>query len=306
MSVAIISHKDCLLHEMGISHPEQPARIVAIENELIRSGLEPLLEKHTSPMVTREQLIRAHAPDYVDYIFQASPQIGMVALDPDTSMNPYTLNAAMRAAGALVYAVDLVMDGKIKAAFCNVRPPGHHAERAHAMGFCFFNNIAVGVAHALAHHKLSRIAIIDFDVHHGNGTENIFSNEARVLLCSSFEHPFYPFCGADTVSNHIINIPLPARATGTLFRQEVEKKWLQQVREFKPELIFFSAGFDAYKDDFLADLLFVESDYAWITQEIKKIAEASCQGRMISTLEGGYNLDGLGRCAAAHIRALLD
>jgi acetoin utilization deacetylase AcuC-like enzyme len=306
MSVAVISHPDCLLHDMGFSHPEQPARILAIEQALVRTGLDKILKKYDAPFVTREQLLRVHSEKYINYIFNSAPNTGLFPLDADTWMNPYTLAAAQRAAGALVHAVDLVMSKEVSSAFCNIRPPGHHAERTRAMGFCFFNNIAVGVAHALEHHHLNRIAIIDFDVHHGNGTEDIFKNEERVLFCSSFEHPFYPFKGADTISDHIINIPLKAGTAGHVFREKVEQLWLPRVKKFNPEMIFFSAGFDAYHEDYLADLMLVEEDYFWITQQIKKIATDTCEGRMVSTLEGGYNLEGLGRCAVAHIKGLME
>jgi acetoin utilization deacetylase AcuC-like enzyme len=290
---------------MGLSHPEQPLRITAIDNALTQAGLYKIITKYEAPLVTYEQLLRAHDPKYIDYIFNLSPKKGLVFIDPDTAMNPFTLTAAQRAAGALVYAVDLVMNNQATAVFCNIRPPGHHAEKSRAMGFCFFNNIAIGVLHALNHYHLKRVAIVDFDVHHGNGTEDILKNDERVLFCSSFEHPFYPFAGANTKSNHIINIPLHAGTSGKEFREKVTQQWLPHIEEFRPEIIFFSAGFDAYREDFLADLLLDEEDYAWITQQVKIIADKVCQGRMISTLEGGYNLEGLGSCAVAHVKNLL-
>jgi acetoin utilization deacetylase AcuC-like enzyme len=304
MSIGIISHPDCLLHEMGRSHPEQPERLRVIEGELISLGIRADLKEYEAPLATREQLERVHTPEYVESIFLASPKQGLVSLDPDTWMNPYTLSAARRAAGAVIYGVDLVMSGELHAAFCNIRPPGHHAERAQAMGFCFFNNIAVGVAYALEHYKLKRVAIIDFDVHHGNGTENIFKNDDRVLLCSSFQHPFYPFSGAGTRNEHILNLPLPSGCTGRMFRDEIETHWLMKIKEFKPEMIFFSAGFDGHEKDVMANISLHEDDYAWITQKIKAIADEVCQGRIVSALEGGYALEILGRAAAAHIQAL--
>lgn len=305
MSIAFISHPDCLLHNMGDYHPEQPARLQAIENELIRTELDNHLKHYEAPLATREQLLRVHDADYVDFIFQASPLKGLVPLDPDVWMNPYSLTAALRAAGAVILGVELVVKKEMDAAFCNIRPPGHHAERDKAMGFCFFNNVAVGVAHALTHFKLKRIAIIDFDVHHGNGTENIFQKDDKVLYCSTFQHPFYPFSGAETKSKHILNIPLPAGTTGKIFREKIEELWLEKVNQFEPEMIFFSAGFDAYYKDDLANLALTADDYLWVTQKIKKIADDYCQGRMVSALEGGYNLNGLGVCATAHIRGLL-
>jgi acetoin utilization deacetylase AcuC-like enzyme len=305
MTTALISHPECFLHDMGEGHPEQPARIQAIQKELESSGLDDDLHHFTAPLATIEQLNRVHGEEYINSIFQASPAVGMVSLDPDTWMNPFTLNAALRAAGAAVLAVDLVMSGEVKSVFCNVRPPGHHAERKTAMGFCFFNNIAVGVAHALEYHQLKRVAIVDFDVHHGNGTEDIFQDDDRVLFCSSFQNPFYPFSGAETKNPHIVNIPLSAGSTGEQFREAAKKYWFEKIRQFQPELIFISAGFDAYAEDDMSEIFLVEDDYAWITREIKKIADQVCQGRIVSMLEGGYELKGLGRCAAAHIRELL-
>ncbi len=304
MNIGLISHPDCLLHEMGESHPEQPARIQAIANAITESGLDNILKKYLAPLATREQLLRVHPADYVEHIFKIAPQKGLIALDPDTWMNPHTVTAALRAAGAAVFAVDLIMKNEIQAAFCNVRPPGHHAERARAMGFCFFNNIAVAVAHALEYHGLKRIAIVDFDVHHGNGTEDIFKHDERVLFCSSFQYPLYPFAGIDTVSDHIINVPLPPGALGSEFRKQVQTRMLEKLYQFQPEMIFVSAGFDAHAAEELASLNFHEGDYAWIGQQIKQLADETCQGRIVSTLEGGYVLDVLGRCVVAYLRSL--
>ena len=302
MTIAYITHPDCALHEMGTTHPECPARMKVIDEAVKQSNLQTLNEP--APLVTKAQVLRVHDADYFEKIFALAPKEGLRAIDPDTFMNPFTLNAALRAAGAVIYAVDLVMSGRVSSAFCNIRPPGHHAEKKTAMGFCFFNNIAIGVAHALEHYGLKRVAIVDFDVHHGNGTEDIFKNDDRVLFCSSFEHPFYPYSGSDTHSNHIINIPLSAGTTGLLFREQAKKLWFDKIREFKPEMIFFSAGFDAYYHDEMSDLLFKEEDYAWITEQIKAIADEVCQGRVVSALEGGYDLNGLGACALAHMTAL--
>lgn len=305
MTIAIISHPDCGLHEMGLHHPESPARLHAIQDRLLASGLDVIMQHHDAPLATRNQLCRVHDADYVEQIFQRSPQQGYVALDPDTAMNPHTLSAALRAAGAMVLGVDLVMSGKVSAVFCNVRPPGHHAEHNKAMGFCIFNNIAVGAAHALHEYNLQRIAIIDFDVHHGNGTEDIFRDEPKVMICSIFQHPFYPLTGTDHVAEHIINVPLSAGTNSEQFRAAVRSHWLPKLEAFQPELILISAGFDAHVEDDMAGLRLVEQDYAWVTTEIKKIADKFAKGRIVSTLEGGYALSALGRSAVAHINALL-
>ncbi len=304
MQTAYISHPLCLKHDMGAHHPECPARLHAIEDQLIASGLFGYLQQHDAPEATREQLARVHDPAYLDAIAAKAPSNGMVALDGDTFMNPYTYPAAMRAAGAVVLAVDLVMQRQVENAFCNVRPPGHHAERAQAMGFCIFNNVAVGAAHALAAHGLTRVAIVDFDVHHGNGTEDIFRDEPRVMLCSTFQHPFYPYSGADTLSSHIVNVPLAAGSGGVEFRQAVSEIWLPALDTFAPELILVSAGFDAHREDDMASLKLVEADYAWVTEQVKQLAARHAQGRIVSVLEGGYELHALGRSAMAHIKAL--
>jgi len=305
MSLAFISHPECFLHEMGEGHPEQPARLTAIEDAILACDLKDKIRRVTAPLATREQLLRAHALAHVDNIFNLSPKVGYTIIDPDTAMNSHTLQAALRAAGAAVYGVDLVMKGEISKVFCNVRPPGHHAERGQAMGFCFFNNVAVAAAHALEHHQLERVTIIDFDVHHGNGTEDIFKNEGRVLLCSSFQYPFYPFSGADTTSDHILNLPLPAGTQGREWRKRIEAEWLPALQNFEPQLIFFSAGFDSYIADELADFGLVEEDYAWLTREVLNVAKDSAQGRVVSVLEGGYYIQGLGSCLVAHLRAMI-
>lgn len=305
MSIALISHPDCLLHEMNSGHPECPERLKAIEDELFSGGLRAELKHYEAPLVTREQLYRVHDPDYVDLIFSCAEHEGVVRLDPDTLMNnPDSFQAVLRAAGASVLGVDLVMSGRQKLVFCNVRPPGHHAERMRAMGFCIFNNIAVGAAHALHEYKLERVAVLDFDVHHGNGTEDIFKDNPGVLYCSTFQHPFYPHSGADIESDHIINVALPAGAGGTEFRTAVESYWLPVLEKFKPQLIFISAGFDAHMEDNMAGLNLLESDFAWVTTKIREIADQHASGKIVSVLEGGYALPALGRSVAAHIEAL--
>ncbi len=304
MHTAYVSHPDCLKHEMGADHPECPARLGAIEDQLIASGLMPYLDRYDAPLATIEQLVRVHDARYVAAIHSAAPKHGLIYLDPDTAMNPYTWNAALRAAGAAVLATELVMEGKAANAFCAIRPPGHHAEAARAMGFCFFNNVAVGVAHAMAKYGVQRVAIADFDVHHGNGTEDIFHDDPRVMLCSTFQHPYYPFRGADSGNDHIINVPLPAGTDGPAFREAVSRDWLPALKRFKPELVFFSAGFDAHYEDEMAQLRLRETDYGWVTQQVKEIADRYAQGRMVSVLEGGYELHALGRSALAHLRVL--
>lgn len=304
MQTAYISHPLCLKHDMGAHHPECPARIHAIEDQLIAAGLLDYLQRHDAPGATREQLLRVHDAAHIDFIESSTPQHGIVQLDGDTAMNSFSYLAALRAAGAVVLGVDLVMAGRAENAFCNIRPPGHHAERARAMGFCFFNNIAVGAAHALAQHGLRRVAIADFDVHHGNGTENIFHDEPRVMLCSTFQHPFYPYAGADSGNDHIINVPLAAGTGGEEFRDAVTQHWLPALQRFQPELLLISAGFDAHRDDDMAMLRLNEADYAWVTEQLKSVAGKYAQRRIVSALEGGYELPALGRSALAHIKVL--
>lgn len=304
VQTAYITHPDCLKHDIGLYHPESPQRLIAIENALKTAGLLPQLQCHEAPLATTEQLARVHIAEYIASIRQAAPAAGLIALDADTAMNPFTLNAALRAAGAVVLATGLVLTGAVNNAFCAVRPPGHHAGPDHAMGFCFFNNAAVGVAHAIAHHHLQRVAILDFDVHHGNGSEEIFRTNPHVMLCSTFQHPFYPYCGADSGSERMINVPLPRGSDGRVFRKAVMDHWLPALETFNPEMIFVSAGFDAHRDDDMAELRFDDEDYVWITQQIRAIADKYAQGRIVSVLEGGYELKSLGRCVAAHIRVL--
>lgn len=304
MQTAFITHPACLQHDMGSYHPESPARLKAIEDRLIASGLYPLLQHHEAPRADRAQLARVHSLRYIDEIEAAAPRQGIVRLDPDTAMNPFTLEAALRAAGAAVLGTDLVIGGKAENAFCSIRPPGHHATHDRAMGFCFFNNVAVAVAHALAVHGLERVAIADFDVHHGNGTEDIFADDPRVMLCSTFQHPFYPHCGADSGNDRIINVPLPAGTNGTGFQAAVRERWLPALETFRPQMLFISAGFDAHREDDMAGLALVEADYEWVTQALKSMAIQWSKGRIVSLLEGGYALEALGRSVAVHIKVL--
>ncbi|MDV6348736.1 histone deacetylase family protein [Nitrosomonas sp. Is35] len=304
MQTAYITHPDCLKHDMGMAHPECPQRLIVIENELNASGLLAQLQRYEAPLATTEQLARVHTPEYIESIRQAAPASGLIALDADTAMNAFSLSAALHAAGAVVLATDLVLAGTVNNAFCAVRPPGHHAESDRAMGFCLFNNIAAGVAHAIAQHHLQRVAILDFDVHHGNGSEEIFHDNPHVMLCSTFQHPFYPYSGANSATERMINVPLPRGCNGAAFRQAVTDHWLPALDRFKPEMIFVSAGFDAHRDDDMAQLQLEDEDYVWITRQIKVIADHCAHGRIVSALEGGYDLKSLARCAAAHIQVL--
>jgi acetoin utilization deacetylase AcuC-like enzyme len=304
MTCALITHPDCLKHDMGAHHPERPQRLSAIEDQLIASGLAQHLRRHDAPLASDEQLARVHPLEYVRAIRDAAPAHGTVHLDPDTAMNPHTLHAALRAAGAAVLATDLVLSGKTLTAFCSVRPPGHHACRARSMGFCIFNNVAVAARHALHAHGLKRVAIIDFDVHHGNGTEDIFENDRQVLMASIFQHPFYPYSGTEDPAPNMVNVPLPAGAGSREFRAAVREEWLPALDEFAPELVLFSAGFDAHREDQLAMLQLGDADYGWVTEELKAVAGRHCKGRMVSMLEGGYALGALGRSAVEHIRVL--
>lgn len=306
MTTAFIEHPECMLHDMGAYHPESPQRVAAIADYLLASGILDHLLTRQAPRATREQLLRAHDADYLDALARASPASGMIQIDPDTAMNPHSLDAALHAAGAVVLATDMVIGGEAANAFCNVRPPGHHACRRRAMGFCFLNNIAVGAAHALAAHHLERVAIVDFDVHHGNGTEDIFAQDTRVMMVSTFQHPFYPFSGTQGRSERMVNVPVDAYSGGAEFRRIVESLWLPALERFAPQMLFISAGFDAHRDDDMASLGLLESDYAWVTQRIVEVAQYHARGRIVSALEGGYNLAALARSVAAHVRALCE
>ena len=305
MPTAFISHPSFLLHDMGPYHPECPDRLLAIGDRLISAGLDGYFRHYEAPAATNEQLERVHGAGYLAGLEAESPLAGLHFLDPDTAMCPDSLTAALHAAGAVVLATDLVMSGECKTAFCAVRPPGHHAERNRAMGFCLLNNVAVGAAHALAVHGLERVAVIDFDVHHGNGTEEIFANDPRVLMVSTFQHPLYPYSGLDPLGPNMVNIPLAPGSGGEAFREAVREHWLPALDRHRPELLFISAGFDAHREDPLAGLNFTEQDYAWVTRELIRVAGTHAKGRIVSALEGGYGLSALGRSAAEHLRELL-
>jgi acetoin utilization deacetylase AcuC-like enzyme len=287
-------------------HPECPARIRVIEDHLLAAGLFDFLLHMKAPRAETKHLNRVHDKGYAEAIVASAPSKGLVHIDDDTAMNPHTIEAALRAAGAAVLATDKVLQGEADNAFCNVRPPGHHAERSQAMGFCFFNNVAVGVGHALEEYGLERIAVLDFDVHHGNGTEDIFYGDHRVMVCSSFQHPFYPYSGRDTQDGHLINVRLNAGSIGADFRQAIQHEWLPQLERFKPQMLFISAGFDAHYEDDMAELNLGERDYAWVTTRIMEIAQRYAENRVVSLLEGGYALNALGRSVVAHVRTLMD
>jgi acetoin utilization deacetylase AcuC-like enzyme len=304
MPVVLLTHPDCASHEMGSHHPESPARLRAVLEALDGARVLGHLREEEAPCASVEQLARVHREAHVDLVHEAAPASGYVYLDPDTAMNPRSLAASLRAAGAAVRATDLVMGGGATRAFCAVRPPGHHATPERAMGFCVFNNVAVGAAQALEVHGLERIAILDFDVHHGNGTEDMFRDDPRVMFCSTFQHPYYPFCGADSGSDRVINVPLPAMTASEGFRMAVERYWLPALARFEPQLVFVSAGFDAHREDPLAHLQLADEDYAWVTHRIVEVAERHAGGRIVSTLEGGYNTASLARSAVEHVRAL--
>jgi acetoin utilization deacetylase AcuC-like enzyme len=306
MPAAFISHPKCAAHDMGETHPEQPARLSAVEDALRVGGRFDSLSHHEAPQATVEQLARAHERAYIDQLQALAPAEGMVQIDPDTRMCPDTWEAALRSAGAAVLATDLVMQDEAKRVFCNVRPPGHHAERAQSMGFCLFNNVAVGALHALEAHGLERVAIVDFDVHFGNGTAEILTGDERILMCQTYEHPLYPGMNPPSIPGHIVNCPLSPGSTGEEFRATIKSDWLPALDAFAPQLLFISAGFDAAVGDPLASLRLTADDYAWVTAELREIANLHAEGRLISTLEGGYNLDELANCACAHITALMN
>jgi acetoin utilization deacetylase AcuC-like enzyme len=299
-----ITHTACAAHEMGSWHPESPERLAAIHDHLIAIGLAPHLVHIDAPAADLAAIERAHDRRYIEDLRSRIPKQGYAPVDPDTSMNPATWEAALRAAGAVIEATDQVLSGALENAFCAVRPPGHHALRAQAMGFCFFNNVAIGVLHALAAHGLTRVAVIDFDVHHGNGTEDILADDERVLMASFFQHPFYPYTGTEHPAKNMVNVPLPAGTRGDVVRQVVDEIWLPRLEQFRPEMIFISAGFDAHREDDLGQMALVEADYAFITKRLMEVAARHSRNRIVSTLEGGYNLSALARSVATHVKTL--
>lgn len=306
MATAYFSRHDlCRAHDMGSGHPESPDRLAAIEKGLEVVGIGERLDRRDAPAASLNAIKRVHDPFYVDELIAMAPSTGRIPLDADTVLTPHSLTAARHGCGAVIAAVDAVMKGEVANAFCAVRPPGHHAEYAKAMGFCFFDNVAVGAAHAMAVYGLTRVAILDFDVHHGNGTEDVFRQEPRVLFCSSYQSPLFPFTASDTSEpGRLIKTPLRAGTGGHVFRNAIERDWLPALDAQQPELILISAGFDAHRSDPLADLMLEAEDFQWVTERICEAAQNLCDGRVVSTLEGGYALDALAASAAIHVDTL--
>jgi acetoin utilization deacetylase AcuC-like enzyme len=308
-------HAACRRHEMGPGHPECPERLDAIEDRLLVSGVANALDRREAPEASLDDIVLAHDPRLVAALDGLREELAeqvdaggsrYAFIDPDTAMNPHTWEAALRASGAVIAATDAVMAGDLQNAFCAVRPPGHHACRNRSMGFCLFNQVAVGARYALERHGLERVAIVDFDVHHGNGTEDILAGDDRVLMVGLFQHPFYPGTGTPPLADNMVNLPVPAYTKGAVVREMIEEAWIPRLEAFRPQMIFISAGFDAHREDDLGQLGLVEADYAWITGRIKAIADKHAQGRIVSSLEGGYNLSALGRSVEAHLRVLAD
>jgi len=309
------THPDCWKHEMGEGHPECPQRLSAIDDRLLICGVSDALEWREAPQASVTDIELAHGRMHVaalrgltdglrEEIEAGGPT--HVQIDPDTSLNVHTWDAALRAAGAAIAATDAVMAGEMENAFCSVRPPGHHACRDKAMGFCFLNNVAIAARYALERHGLKRVAIVDFDVHHGNGTENIIAGDQRILMVSFFQHPFYPEGGSRSNASNLVNLPVPAYTKGPQVRELIESHWLPRLEAYRPEMVFISAGFDAHRADDMGQMGLVEADYAWITRRIKEVALRHAQGRIVSCLEGGYNLDALALSVEAHIRVLAE
>ena len=308
------THSDCRKHEMGAGHPECPERLDAIEDRLLISGLDVALERLEAPPAPITDIELAHGRMHIAALRGLSDQLSEeiaaggpthAQVDPDTSMNVHTWKAALRAAGAALAATDAVIAGELENAFCAVRPPGHHACRDKAMGFCFFNNVAIAAKYALERHGLQRVAIVDFDVHHGNGTEDIVAGDDRILMVSFYQHPYYPEWNHSSAAN-LMNLPVPAYTRGMDIREMIEASWFPRLEAHRPEMIFISAGFDAHREDDMGQLGLVEQDYVWMTQRIKDVAKRHSKGRIVSCLEGGYSLSALARSVEAHIRVLAD
>jgi acetoin utilization deacetylase AcuC-like enzyme len=308
MTTLLLSHPACLEHLTPLGHPERPDRLRAIA-AILEGGDFRALKREDAPAAALETVALCHPMDYAERLRELSPEEGIVRLDSDTLLSPGSLEAALRAVGAAAHAVDEVVGKRVTNAFCAIRPPGHHAETARAMGFCLFNSAAIAARHAQDRHDLDRVAIVDFDVHHGNGSQEIFWADASVMYCSTHEMPLYP--GSGEVSergehDNIVNAPLRAGDGSNAFRQAFETRILPRLSAFGPELIVISAGFDAHMRDPLANLNLVEADYAWVTRKIMEIADQRAEGRIVSLLEGGYDLEGLAQSVAAHVGALME
>ncbi|KJZ21200.1 histone deacetylase family protein [Loktanella sp. S4079] len=302
MVTALITHDDCYDHVTPPGHPEQVARLDAVLGALTEMDLRRV----KAPMVAEDDLLRVHPKSHVDAIKDAAPESGWRSLDADTHMSVGSLQAAYRAAGAAVRGVDMVMSGDVSNAFGATRPPGHHAERETAMGFCFFGNVAIAAKYALDHHGLERVAIVDFDVHHGNGTQDLVEEDPRILFCSTHQSPLYPGTGAahETGVGNVLNVPLPGGTGSAGFRDAMENTVLPRVAGFSPQLLLISAGFDAHEADPLAGMMLKTEDFAWVTHRLCDLADEHCHGRVVSMLEGGYDLQALGDAARAHVSVL--
>ncbi|MFN0262693.1 histone deacetylase family protein [Tepidamorphus sp. 3E244] len=306
MSTLYLSHPCGLEHLVPEGHPERPDRLRAIERAMEAEVFQPLLREQ-APMGEFDAIAEAHPQEYIRALEQAAPSEGMVRIDADTAMSPGTWEAVMRAVGAATYAVDEVMTGKVDNAFCAMRPPGHHAEEARAMGFCLFNSAAIAALHARDKHGAERVAVIDFDVHHGNGTQDIFWNRPEMFYASTHQMPLFPGTGAanETGCGNICNAPLQPGDDGVAFKDAMEVRILPALKKHKPDLIIISAGFDAHERDPLANINLTEEDFAWVTRKLMDYADEQCEGRVVSVLEGGYDLMGLSLSVAAHVRALM-
>jgi acetoin utilization deacetylase AcuC-like enzyme len=309
------SHRDCWKHEMGRGHPECPERLDAIEDRLLVSGVGDALDRREAPLATLGDLELAHGRLHVASLRGLTDNLreqiaaggaDHAQIDTDTSLNLHTWDAALRSAGAAVAATDAVIRGELANAFCAVRPPGHHACRDQAMGFCFFNNVAIAARYALERHGLSRVAIVDFDVHHGNGTEDIVAGDPRILMVSFYQHPLFPLDWSYSHADNLVNLPVPAYTRGMDVREMIDMAWMPRLEAHRPEMIFISAGFDAHREDDLGQMGLVEQDYVWITSRIMDVARRYAKGRVVSCLEGGYHLDALARSVEAHIRVMAD